>query len=180
MALNILAELLSKGYTVYHATGSAAFTNTLRKIAGLRAAKLFKYFNSFTMTKDNEIDVLICDEAHRIRETSNSRYTKHNLRSGMPQVEELIRAARLTVFFIDDLQVVRPQEIGSTELIKRTASKFGCEIFEFELTTQFRCSGSDGYLDWIDDILQIRSTGKKYLTKEDGMDFRIFDDPKKL
>jgi DUF2075 family protein len=180
MALNILAELLSKGYTVYHATGSAAFTSTLRKIAGLRAAKLFKYFNSFTMTKDNEIDVLICDEAHRIRETSNSRYTKHNLRSAIPQVEELIRAARLTVFFIDDLQVVRPQEIGSTELIKRTASKFGCEIFEFELTTQFRCSGSDGYLDWIDDILQIRSTGKKYLTKEDGMEFKIFDDPKKL
>lgn len=184
IALNVIAELLSKNkdLSIFHATGSAAFTTTLRKIVGIRAAKLFKYFNSFSskIVKENEIDVLVCDEAHRIRKTSNSRYTKSIYRSDTPQIDELIRAARLTIFFIDDLQVVRPDEIGSTKLIKETADKFGAETFDFELKTQFRCNGSDGYMNWIDNTLGIRETDHTYLTKNEKMDFRIFDSPVEL
>lgn len=181
IALNVIAELLSKNkeLSIFHATGSAAFTTTLRKIVGARAAKLFKYFNSFPSKaiKENEIDVLVCDEAHRIRKTSNSRYTKSIYRSDIPQIDELIRAAKLTIFFIDDLQVVRPDEIGSTKLIKETADKFGAEIFDFELKTQFRCNGSDGYMNWIDNTLDIRETDHIYLTKDEKIDFRVFDNP---
>lgn len=180
IAINVLAELLSKGLVVYHATGSAAFTKTLRKIVGVRASKLFKYFNSFTTAKENEIDVLICDEAHRIRETSISWYTKMENKSGLPQVEELIKAAKVSIFFIDDYQIVRPTEIGSSDLIRKTAEKFNAEIFDFELKTQFRCSGSDGFLNWIDDVLGIRDTANKFLTKEEKMEFVIFDSPQKL
>jgi hypothetical protein len=82
--------------------------------------------------------VLVCDEAHRIRRTSNSRYTRKEARSDVPQVEELLRAAKVTIFFIDDHQVVRPEEIGSTELIRQAARRFTDEVFEFELKTQFR------------------------------------------
>ena len=181
IALNVIAELLSKNkeLSIFHATGSAAFTTTLRKIVGARAAKLFKYFNSFPSKaiKENEIDVLVCDEAHRIRKTSNSRYTKSIYRSDIPQIDELIRAAKLTIFFIDDLQVVRPDEIGSTKLIKETADKFGAEIFDFELKTQFRCNGSDGYMNWVDNTLDIRETDHTYLTKDEKIDFRVFDNP---
>lgn len=184
IALNVIAELLSKNknLSIFHATGSAAFTTTLRKIVGVRAAGLFKYFNSFSskIVKENEIDVLVCDEAHRIRKTSNSRYTKSIYRSDTPQIDELIRAAKLTIFFIDDFQVVRPDEIGSTKLIKETADKFGAEIFDFELKTQFRCNGSDGYMNWVDNTLDIRETDHTYLTKNEKMDFRIFDSPVEL
>jgi len=182
IALNAVAELLSKGLTVFHATGSAAFTTTLRKIVGSRTAKLFKYFNSFQAqkVKENEIDALVCDEAHRIRKTSNSRYMRKELRSGTPQVEELMRAAKVCIFFIDDYQIVRPEEIGSTELIKKTAEKFEAEIFDFELKTQFRCSGSDGYLNWIDNILGIRETANFMLTKNEKMEFKIFNSPEEL
>ncbi len=180
IALNVIAELLSKGQTVFHATGSAAFTATLRKIVGSRAANLFKYFISFTNAKDNEVDVLVCDEAHRIRKTSVSRYTPRALRTGRPQVEELIQAAKVSVFFIDDFQVVRPYEQGSTELIRETAKKYTNEIFEFELRTQFRCSGSDGYLNWLDNALGIRETVNLMLTKKEKMDFRIFETPQNL
>ncbi|MEM0322137.1 MAG: DUF2075 domain-containing protein, partial [Thermoprotei archaeon] len=180
IALNVLAELLARGFTVFHATGSVAFTTTLRKIAGARASKLFKYFNSFSKTKNNEIDVLVCDEAHRIRRTSSSRYTRREDRTDTPQVEELIRSAKLSVFFIDDMQVVRPFEVGTAQLIRETASRLGCELFDFELETQFRCNGSDSYLEWIDDVLEIRNTGKTYLTNEDGFDFKIFDEPSEL
>ena len=125
--MNVIAELLSKGQTVFHATGSAAFTSTLRKIVGSRAASMFKYFISFTNVKENSIDVLVCDEAHRIRAKSVSRFTPKAERTNKPQVEELMEAAKVSVFFIDDYQVVRPYEQGSTDLIRETAAKYGAE-----------------------------------------------------
>src|SRR3990167_3861863 len=68
IALEVMGELMRQGKMVFHATGSSAFTNTLRQIVGIRANRLFKFFNSFDSIKENTIDVLICDEAHRIRE----------------------------------------------------------------------------------------------------------------
>ena len=180
IALNVIAELLSRGQVVFHATGSAAFTATLRKIVGVRAENLFKYFNSFTNVKENEVDVLVCDEAHRIRKTSVSRYTPKLSRTDRPQVDELLRAAKVSVFFIDDFQVVRPYEQGSTGLIREAAEKYTSEIFEFELKTQFRCSGSDGYLNWLDNTLGIRETPNLMLTKNEKMDFKIFETPQSL
>jgi DUF2075 family protein len=180
IALNALAELLSKGLTVFHATGSRSFTITLRKIVGNRVAHLFKYFNSFKDHKENEIKILICDEAHRIRKTSVDRYTPKRLRTGKPQIEELIGVAKVSIFFIDDWQVVTPQEIGTSNLIKETAQKYGAEIFEFELKTQFRCSGSDGFLNWVDNTLAVRETANRFLTKNEKMEFKIFDSPQAL
>lgn len=178
IALEVMGELMRKGQTVFHATGSSAFTNTLRQIVGSRAKNLFKYFNSFMLAEANSIDVLVCDEAHRIRETSNDRYTRKTDRSEVPQIDELIQTAKLTIFFIDEYQIVRPNEIGSVDLIKKAALKNGViegDIKEFELKTQFRCSGSDAYLQWLDDVLSVRPSG---IAKFDPkMEFKIFDEP---
>ena len=181
IALEVMGELLRQGKTVMHATGSSAFTNTLRKIVGTRAKSLFKFFNSFPDAKEHSFDVLVCDEAHRIRETSVNRYTPRSRRSGLPQIDELFNVAKLNLFFIDPHQVVRPGEMGSVELIKNAAKKYGIsesEIAEFELTTQFRCSGSDAYLDWIDNLLTIRKVEHPHFDKR--MEFRIFDNPEKM
>jgi DUF2075 family protein len=158
IALEVMGELMRRGQVVFHATGSSAFTNTLRQIVGIRAKKLFKFFNSFTQTEPNSIDVLVCDEAHRIRKNSNNRYTRKESRSDLPQIDELLRIAKLNIFFIDENQIVRPEEIGNIDLIKQAAKRFGIEdadIAEFELKTQFRCSGSDAYLQWLDRVLAI-------------------------
>ena len=140
IALEVMGELLRKGKQVYHATGSSAFTNTLRKILGTRSSQLFKFFNSFTQHKENSIEVLICDEAHRIRKTSESRYTPSSQRSGTPQIEELLKASKLAIFFLDEHQIVRPSEIGNIKLIKDSAMKMGigtANIHEYELKRSF-------------------------------------------
>lgn len=183
IALEVMGELLRKGKKVYHATGSSAFTKTLRQILGSRSSSLFKFFNSFMAHKEDEIDVLICDEAHRIRKTSESMYTPASLRTGKPQIEELISASRLSIFFIDEHQVVRPTEIGSIELIKRAGKNLGVvekNILEYELTTQFRCSGSDSYLQWVESTLGIKESEHNQLTSEDKMHFEIVENPHKL
>ncbi len=122
LAVNLVGELARQGLVVHHATGSRSFTESLRKRVGPRAGALFKYFNGFRAAGDEPFDVLICDEAHRIRETSQDRFTKKEDRSDRPQIDELVAAAKVSVFFIDDLQVVRPGEIGSAELIRESAA----------------------------------------------------------
>src|SRR5262249_28625839 len=128
----------------------------------------------------NEVDVLICDESHRIRETSNSRFTKKSLRSDKSQLREILDAAKVAVFFIDDRQVVRPNEVGSTEYILRHAAALGAEISEYQLEVQFRCSGSDGFVNWIDNTLKIQPTANVIWDGADGFDFRILQSPEEL
>lgn len=183
IALEVMGELMRNGKTVFHATGSSAFTKTLRKIMGKRLEKFYKFFFNFTQYRENEIPVLICDEAHRIRKDSNNYGVPSVFKSKNPQIDDLIRPSRLSVFFIDEMQVVRPNEIGSVDLIKKSAKKHGVDannIFEFELKTQFRCSGSDTYLQWLENVLDIRKSEIQFLTKNIGMEFKIFDDPNNL
>ncbi len=177
IALEVMGQLLRQNKSVVHATGSSAFTNTLRKLVGNRAKGLFKFFNSFVNAEENAFDVLIADEAHRIRETSSSGWPRP-VRSDVPQVDELLKIARLCIFFIDEKQIVRPNEVGSIQLIKDAAEKFRVqtnEIAEFELHTQFRCSGSDAYLQWLEHLLAIREAESPIF--DERMEFRIFDDP---
>ncbi len=181
IALEVMGELMRQGRTVYHATGSSAFTNTLRKIVGVRARSLFKFFNSFMTMEPNSIDILVCDEAHRIRKNSNNRYTKREQRSDKPQIDELVDVAKLSIFFIDENQIVRPDEIGSLQLIKDAAGRFGIDegdIAEFELKTQFRCSGSDAYLQWLDKTLGI--TDSESTSFDARMQFRNFENPHEM
>jgi hypothetical protein len=181
IALNLLADMLEAGYLAHHATGSAAFTKTLRKILGPRAAEFFRYFNSYMNVEGEELDILICDEAHRIRNHSWNRFTKKKARDEKrPQVDELLTVARVSVFFLDDLQSVRRTEIGRSSDIHDAAEKVGARVFEYDLETQFRCGGSDGFLRWIENTLQLRRTANALWTGDDNFEFRVVDSPVEL
>jgi uncharacterized protein len=177
IAIKLMADLLLNGYNAHYATGSRAFTETLRNIIGNRGAVQFKYFNSYSAAQANEIDVLIADESHRIRKTSDSRFTAASRRSNLEQIEELLRAAKVCVFLIDDVQVVRPNEIGSVEYIRQHAQEMNCKIFEYELEAQFRCSGSDAFVNWVDNTLGIRRTANVLWEGKESFDFQILDSP---
>jgi DUF2075 family protein len=180
IAINLMADLLIKGYNAHYATGSRAFTETLKKIIGTRGSAQFKYFNSYTDAQNNEIDVLIADEAHRLRETSFNRFTPKNKRSNTPQIEELLNASKVIAFFIDDDQVVRPGEIGSVQHIKEYALKNNCKIFEYELEAQFRCNGSDAFVNWINNTLSIKRTANVIWDQHEEFEFKVFDSPKEV
>ena len=178
IAINLMADLLRRGYNAQYATGSKAFTETLRKIIGARGSVQFKYFNSYMNAEENMVDVLICDEAHRVRETSNSRFTKAALRSNSAQIEELIKATKVLVCFIDDKQVVRPSEIGSSEYILEYARRNHCRIMEYKLDVQFRCSGSESYIQWVNNTLGVERTPNViWNAGEELFDFRVMDSP---
>jgi DUF2075 family protein len=174
IAVNVLADLLLADYNAQHATGSKAFTETLKKVVGTRASAQFKWFNSYAKAQLNEIDVLVCDEAHRLRTSSTSWYTPRQERSALSQVEELLHAAKVTVFFLDDLQAVRPGEIGSASYIRSAAEEMGCIVHEYGLEAQFRCNGSESFIGWVENTLGITRTANVIWDRHDEFDFRIF------
>lgn len=180
IAINLMADLLRRQYNAHYATGSRAFTETLRKAIGARSSPQFRYFNSYSDAEADSVDVLICDEAHRIRRQSWSRFTPKSKRSGTSQIDELLRASRVSAFFIDDHQVVRPGEIGSTAYIREHAEEARCRVFEHELEVQFRCAGSEAFVNWISNTLGITRTANVLWEGDENFDFRIVGSPQEL
>ena len=180
VALTLVGALSKAGVNVRHATGSRAFTEHVRQLVGSRASVLFNYFNSYTRSPRDCVDVLILDEAHRIRKTSANRFTRAQDRPDRAQVDELVEAAKVSVFFLDDLQVVRPGEVGSVDLIREAAGRAGARVLEYDLEAQFRCSGSEAFINWVDDLLGVRVTANPVWFEDDPFDFRIVDSPRAL
>ncbi|MFI1719874.1 DNA/RNA helicase domain-containing protein [Streptomyces sp. NPDC020489] len=183
IALSLLGELYRRGVPALHATGSQSFTKTMRKVAGARKPEvrdLFKYFNSFVAAKRNSLDVLVCDEAHRVRETSASRFTPASQRTGKRQLEELIDVARVPVFLLDQHQVVRPGETGTVEEIKAAAAQKDLQCRMVELDSQFRCGGSDAYLRWVVRLLGLEGDGAVVWEPDGRMQLDVADSPEEL
>lgn len=176
IAVNILAEAAKRGIGVFYACKSKPFYEALRTKVGSDGKELFSNLYRFvpSKVKEGDIDLLLVDEAHRVGNNSNHQYTKIEDRTDMPQMEQLIRCAKVSVFFIDDKQVVRSQEIGSTALIKEFAAQMNCAVHEVTLETQFRCMGSNNYLEWVETALGYRQE-KKILSKSEVFDFKIMD-----
>lgn len=179
LAVNLLAEMISRGSSAIYVSKNSAPRNVYNcKLKGTmkknRIDALFKGSGCFTSTAKNTFDVLLVDEAHRLNEKSGLFATGEN------QVMEIIRSSRLSVFFIDEDQRISVKDIGTEKEIRKYAGLLDSEAIVMELDSQFRCSGSDGYLGWIDNVLQIRETAAYYMDSSFNYDFRVFDDPNKM
>jgi len=179
LGLALLRELSRQGRPVLHATGSRALTQALRELAGEDLSRnLFQYFNQFVDADRNGLDVLILDEAHRIMETSMSRYTPARLRSDRPQIDELMSAARVPVFLLDEHQVVRPGEIGTVEEVRRHAAAKGLAVHQVQLDTQFR--GGRKNEDWVLGLLGLSGKGPVAWTGDDHFEVSVAGSPYEL
>lgn len=179
LAINMLAAILNMDQNVMYVTKNSAPREVYRKKltdGKYRKAyidNLFKGSGSFTEAISDDFDCLIVDEAHRLNEKSGMF---QNL--GENQVKEIINAAKTSIFFVDDFQMVTTKDIGSTNEIKKWCRYFDAEVYEDTLLSQFRCNGSDSYLSWIDNVLEIN------LEATDDFDFdydiRICDSPEEV
>ena len=180
LAVNLLVELNKRGMTSFYVTKNTAPRNVYsKKLKGSYTKKdidhLFQSSGNFIDEQNNAIDCLIVDEAHRLTgKTLRGRYFV-----GENQVKEIIRAAKLSIFFLDEDQQVTLQDIGNEEEITKFAKEFDAGIYTYELDSQFRCNGSDGYIAWLDNILEIRETANYDLEGFD-YEFKVFDDPNEM
>lgn len=155
IAVQLLAEALKRGLTAVHSTGGKAFTTVMRgTFTG--AKPLFAWNRSLRHATSMGLDLLLTDEAHRIRETSDNRWTKKVDRGRRSQIDELLDSAKVSVFFLDEHQYMRPDEIGSTRLVVEATENRHIPLRQYDLSAQFRCGGSREYVEWVDYLLGFR------------------------
>ncbi|WP_312311195.1 DUF2075 domain-containing protein [Stenotrophomonas indicatrix] len=178
VAVNLLAavrEGLNVKYVSKNAAPREVYKSALSKSkVNDRLHHFFGGSGAYVNTPENEFDLLIVDEAHRLTEQGGFYGNE-----GKNQIMELINAALCSVFFIDEDQRVTLKDIGTKEAIRDFAIARGATVEEYALSSQFRCAGSDGYLAWLDDVLQIRPTANPTLDQI-SYDFQVFDDPSAL
>ncbi|MBN1182279.1 MAG: DUF2075 domain-containing protein [Bacteroidales bacterium] len=181
IALNVIADLARRQRSTLLVCKSKPFREGLQNFVGSKFKNLFisPYFLVPERIKENSLDVILVDEAHRIEEKNVNRYMKKEQRSDLSQLDQIIRSAKTSVFFIDDNQRVRKQEIGSSESIIQAAEKISASVDEVQLLSQFRCMGSNDYLLWIESVLG-HNDESRILKKNNIFDFAIYDSPELL
>jgi hypothetical protein len=170
IAVQVVGAAAKRYYSVVHATGSKAFTTNLRGIVGRR--ETFRYFNTFGKQPQNSIDLIVSDEAHRLRETSASFYHPG---SDRPQVGEIVDAGLVSVFLLDHAQSVRSNEVGSVPLIEAYARDHSIPVSLYDLRTQFRCAGSDSYIRWVEYVLGLSPNRSMAWKTNDEYEVQVFD-----
>ncbi len=176
LAVNLLSALTQEEQFCQYVSKNSAPRNVYRKkLKGeLRKSSIdnmFKGSGIYVDVEENAVDTILVDEAHRLNAKSGMFHNQ-----GENQIKEIIHAAKCSVFFIDEEQRVTLEDIGSVEEIEKWAKEAGAELTVMELTSQFRCNGSEGYLAWLDNVLEIRKTANWDM---EGIDFdiRILDTP---
>lgn len=180
VAINLLAELTNKGGNVRYVTKNAAPRTVFEaKLSGVftatRIRNLFSSSDIFYNAEINSFSTLIVDEAHRLNKQGGFY---GNI--GENQIKEIINSSKFSIFFIDEDQRVTTKDIGRKEDIKRIAEELGVKVLESKLPSQFRCNGSDGYLEFLDGALQIQDQIVNDTVEGLNYDFKIFDNPSLL
>jgi DUF2075 family protein len=168
--LGLLAQYVTKNSAPRHVYESL-LTGDFKKT---EISALFSGSGAYIESDVNSYDALIVDEAHRLNEKSG---LLRNL--GENQIKEIIHTAKFSIFFIDEDQKVTWNDIGEKEEIIRWADVEGADVESLELTSQFRCNGSDGYMAWLDNALDIHETANTTLDQKD-YEFKVIDSPNEL
>jgi uncharacterized protein len=178
VAINALSRLMGQRMIARYVTPNAApravFEVRLKSaFKGGEIKELLSGSGNFTGIEENDFDVLIVDEAHRLK--LRTQYSK----GGDNQIREVIHAAKTSVFFLDEAQKVTWKDIGEEFEIEKFAKSMGAEIHHLELSSQFRCNGSDGYITWLDETLGISNDQESSFAGA-SYDFKVFSDPSDL
>lgn len=181
IAIKLLSKLINDGFNaIYTSKNQAPREVYFKKLTHSDFRKsylknLFKGSGTFYKSKENEFDCILADEAHRLVLFSGFYGTE-----GENQVKEIINASKISVFFIDEDQRVTSKDIGSIGEISKWARALNSTIHvgeNLKLTSQFRCNGSDAYLAFLDNLLQIRQTANRTFDIKD-YEIKVFDSPK--
>lgn len=181
ISFKVLHQMIDRRLNAKFVAPNEAFREVMvKKLVAAKVDKsrnikpLFGGSGTFFRESKDAYDVLVVDEAHRLKGRGAFMYRGEN------QIQDIIHASRLNVFFVDDSQTVVPNDIGSAEEIRRVAELENSEVIEMELKAQFRCSGAEGFVNWITHTLQIEDTANFEGWDEGEFEFRIFDDPNEM
>lgn len=191
LAVELLRTLKQQGRQVVHASGSRAFTSNLRAAAvrmrprgvsyvtaEAQARADYRYFQQFGKLPENALQVLICDEAHRLRKRSRGRDVPSWVYArGWDQADELIHAAEVPVFLLDEWQSLAPDEVGTTEYLKERARACGHEPVVHRLPGMYRAGGSARFREWVAELLGLQTSTPRPWEADGRIEVSLADTP---
>ncbi|MCQ2799708.1 MAG: DUF2075 domain-containing protein [Bacilli bacterium] len=178
LAINVLARCiidlkLNASYITKNMAPRKCYANLLAKGNAKKMMNLQKAIQSpwcLPNTINNGLDVGIFDEAHRMQK-------KPYQYKGNDMLEDAIKAARVSIFFVDDDQRITVNDKYDVDTIIAYARRENAVVHSpYELVSQFRCDGSDGYISFLNDLLEIKQTANNTF-EFNKMDVKVFDDP---
>ncbi len=180
ISLQLLSAFVNKGMNTFYVAKSSyikeAYEKKLTKDIPDYQKLRSLFLGSGQFYKDsnlNEFDCLIVDEAHRLTKQTKQSYMFY----GNNQIQEIIHAAKNSVFFIDENQSIDIKDYGTIENIKAAAKAEHAIVDDdpkYTLRSQFRCNGSDEYIAWLESILY----NKPFIKSGEKVDYdiKVFDD----
>ena len=133
---------------------------------------LFKYPTVFCRVGEDEYDCALVDEAHRVFDFKGGV----GITSGTHVLDDIIRGSRVSVFFIDSDQAVTTTDFATIDRIKDAAERMHSKVIEgkdLELKTQFRVTGGEMYISFIQSFLGYHHDVAFY--HPDKYEFKVFD-----
>jgi DUF2075 family protein len=142
---------------------------------------------NYIETKE-KYDLLIVDEAHRLKCRNKGhlsfykKFDECNAALGLDkmtgtELDWIYMCSRNQIIFRDDLQTIRPCDIDAADFREMTEKRYPGTVVRQALSTQWRCLGGNGYIDYLREIMS--GTAKKY-RKVENYDFKLYDDPGKM
>lgn len=130
---------------------------------------------------NKKYDVLIVDEAHRLRQRKNitnyQSFDKTNQKLGLDkngtELDWIMKSSRYQIIFYDNNQSVRPSDVDYTKFLQLKAK-------EFELKTQLRIGKDDDgekYINFVQDLFDLQNIADDKFYQ---YDFKIYDDIYKM
>ncbi|MBA3704375.1 MAG: DUF2075 domain-containing protein [Bacteroidetes bacterium] len=151
--------------------------NVFRKIPGLKSSMIINPSDTFK-SKD-KYDLLIVDEAHRLRQYKNiswmGAFKKNNQKLGLgdngTELDWIIANSKNQIFFYDSAQSVKPSDVDSQDFTILLNEK---NTLQLELKSQMRVKGGNNYIQFVNDLLHVkRNETSKY--QEEKYEMLVFD-----
>lgn len=167
VALKLVADCLCDNpyMNCYYVAKNKAIRDILKRETkdekGLERIKSsIVYPTYFKPYQKNIASISVVDEAQRLNEEE--------------QIDCIIRASVVSVFFVDERQIVSFEDIGTVDVIEEYAHKWNAGFIDAgKLRAQFRCGGTGNYIKWVDELLEIDK--KEKLNKNPRYDIQMVD-----
>ncbi len=151
--------------------------NVFKKMPGLKASMIINPSDTFKLKE--KYDLLIVDEAHRLRQYKNiswmGAFKKNNQKLGLDnsgnELDWIIANSKNQIFFYDSAQSIKPSDIDAENFTKLLDDK---NTLELELNSQMRVLGGINYIRFVDDLLNVKRNDRRFFFSKD-YEMLVFD-----
>jgi DUF2075 family protein len=168
------------GFVVAMGALRKTLRNVFRKIPGLKSSMIISPSDTFK----KKYDLLIVDEAHRLRQYKNigwmGIFRENNQKLGLDdsgnELDWIIANSKNQIFFYDPAQSVKPSDIDAIHFEKLMNENGNPPI---ELTSQMRVKGVINYIGFVDELLNVKRIEQGFFANN-KYELLIFDSLKDL